>query len=60
MNKKDRKIALAKLTKEAALNKIAEDAVNDVNQANIEDPQQFADKIFQELLNNMKIEGLDE
>jgi hypothetical protein len=60
MNKKDRKIALAKLTKEAALNKIAEDAISDVNQANIEDPQQFADKIFQEILNNMKIEGLDE
>jgi hypothetical protein len=60
MNKKERKLVLTKLTKEASLNKIAEDAINDVNQANIEDPQQFADKIFQELLNNMQIEGLDE
>lgn len=60
MNRRDRKLVLTKLTKEAALNKVAEDAINDVNQANIEDPQQFADQIFQELLNNMKIEGLDE
>ena len=60
MNKQDRKIALAKLTKQAALDKIAEDIVDDVNQLDNEDPQQFADKVFQELLNNIKIEGLGE
>jgi hypothetical protein len=60
MNKQDRKIALAKLTKQAALDKIAEEVIADVNQANIEDPQQFADRVFQELLSNIKIDGLDE
>ena len=59
MNTLDRKTVLAKLTKQAALNKIAEEAVVDANDANLEDPQQFADKVFQQLLNNLHIEGLD-
>jgi hypothetical protein len=58
MNKKERKIALAKLTKQAALDKVAEDIVQDTN--NIEDPQQFADHIFDELVKNLKIDGLDD
>lgn len=60
MNKTNRKVILAKITKQATLNKIAEEAVVDANQANIEDPQQFADKVFQQLLNNLHIEGLDD
>ena len=60
MNLKQRKIALAKLQKEAALNKVAEEVVDDVNSANIEDPRQYAHQVFQELLKNLKIDGLDE
>jgi hypothetical protein len=60
MNKTNRKTALEQLTKQAALNKIAEDVIDDVNAANIEDPQQFADKVFQKLLENMQIEGLED
>ena len=60
MNRNQRKIALAKIQKEAALNKIAEDVVDDVNNAGIEDPQQFAHQVFQDLLKSLKIDGLDE
>jgi hypothetical protein len=60
MKKQDRHNAISQLSKQAMLNKIAEETIEDVNQANIEDPQQFADHIFQELLNKMKIEGLGE
>ena len=60
MIRKNRKIVLAQIQKEAALNKIAEDIVDDVNNAGIEDPQQFAHQVFQDLLKSLKIDGLDE
>lgn len=60
MNAKQRKIALAKLTKQATLDKIAEDVVADVNNTGIEDPDRYAERIFDELLKNLKIEGLDD
>lgn len=64
MNKKFRKEALEKLNKKASLEKRANDAVDDVNLANIEDPQEYANKVFEALLenlkNNIKIDGLDD
>jgi hypothetical protein len=60
MNRQQRKLALAELTKRAALNKIAEEAIADVNEAGVEDPDQFADRVFQELLKNISIDGLED
>lgn len=54
---------LNELTKTAAIQKKAEELADDVNMAD-EDPQVYADKIFDALLeeikSNIKIEGLDE
>lgn len=63
MNKKSRMQILNELTKTAAIQKKAEELADDVNMAD-EDPQVYADKIFDALLeeikSNIKIEGLDE
>ena len=60
MNREQRKISLAQLNKQAALNKVADEAIADVNNAGIEDPQQYAHQIFQELLKSLKINGIDD
>ena len=54
MNKENRKKALAQLTKQAELNKIADAALIKVSQ--VGDPKQQADQIFQYLIDNLDIE----
>ena len=60
MNKKARKTALEKLVKqaeqEALIKKVAEDA--DINNAT--DASSYSDKVFEKLLNEIKIEGLED
>lgn len=60
MNKKARQAALAKITKqaeqEALIKKVAEDS--DVNSA--ADAESFSEKVFQKLLSEIKIEGLED
>ncbi len=60
MNKQSRKAALEKITKqaerEALIKKVAEDA--DVNSA--ADAESFSEKVFQKLLSEIKIEGLED
>jgi hypothetical protein len=58
MNIKQRKQLLSILDN-PKLHKTAQQIVEDVNSANIEDPQEFAHKIFQKLLENLEIVGLD-
>lgn len=60
MNKKARQIALAKITKQAEQNalikKIAEDA--DINSAS--DANSYSERVFQKLLAEIKIDGLED
>lgn len=58
MNK--RTILLASLIKEAQMKKIAQDTIADINLASIEDPDEYAHKVFEALLANIKIEGIDD
>jgi len=57
MNKKN---IINKIVKEAKLNKTAQDAIDKANQSTTQDSKEYADKIFQELLNNLHITGLDD
>lgn len=52
----DRKIILNKIIKEAELDKRAQDAINSAGDSKGEE---FAHKIFDALIDNIKIEGLD-
>jgi hypothetical protein len=60
MNKKSRKSALEKIAKqaehEALIKKVAED--NDINAA--ADAESYSENVFQSLLNEIKIEGLED
>lgn len=60
MNKKSRKEKLSELVKQAAQDKVAFDVANDVNLAAIDDPEEYAHQVFEALLSNLKIDGLDE
>jgi hypothetical protein len=51
---------LKKIAKEAELKKQAQQVVETVDEQNIEDSKQFANQIFEELLNRLSIPGLDE
>lgn len=53
----NRKINLKKIIKEAELDKTAQDAINSAEGSKGEE---FAHRIFDALLDNIKIEGLDE
>lgn len=53
----DRKEKLNKLIKEAELNKVAQEAIDGAKDS---EGEEFAHKIFEALLNNLKIEGLDD
>lgn len=53
MNIKNRKEKLAQLTKDVSKS-------DDVNLADIKDPQEYAHRIFEMLVNNIEDEGLDE
>lgn len=55
-----KKAIINKIIKEAKLDKTAQDAINQVNQSNTQDSKEYADKVFQELLNNLHITGLDD
>lgn len=55
-----RKSILEKLIKKAALNKKAEDAINDVNAADLNNPEEYANAIFDKLLSTLEIEGLED
>jgi hypothetical protein len=55
-----KKTIINKIIKEAKLDKTAQDAINQVNQSNTQDSKDYADKVFQELLNNLHITGLDD
>lgn len=59
MNKKSRKEKLSELVKQAAQDKVASDVANDVNLAVIDDPEEYAHRVFEALLSNLKIDGLD-
>lgn len=60
MNKKARKAALEKITKqaerEALIKKVAEDA--DINSA--DDATSYSERVFQKLLSEIKIDGLED
>ena len=61
MNKNNRKKILNELTKQAELQKLAVDKlVDDVNDANTSDSKEYADKIFDMLLDNMDLDWLDD
>lgn len=55
-----RKSILEKFIKKAALDKRAEDAVNDVNSADLNNPEEYANAIFDKLLSTLEIEGLED
>jgi hypothetical protein len=57
---KKRKNIIAELLKEAQIEKIAEEVSTDENLASIEDPNEYAHKVFEALLSNIKIEGIDD
>jgi uncharacterized Fe-S cluster-containing MiaB family protein len=61
VNKNNRKKILNELTKQAELQKFAVDKlVDDINDANISDSKEYADKIFDMLLNNIDLDWLDD
>jgi hypothetical protein len=60
MKKQTRKEQLATFVKQATQDKVASDVASDVNLAEIDDPEEYAHKVFEALLSNLKIEGLDE
>jgi hypothetical protein len=53
----DRKEKLKKIIKEAELDKTAQDAITNAGESKGEE---FAHKIFEALIDNLKIDGLDE
>ena len=59
MNSKKRKVALAAIEKRAKLDKIAEEAIEAVDNA-IDDSEDYGHKIFEELLKNVKIKGFED
>ncbi len=54
----NRKISLKQIIKEAELNKIADNINNQL--ADVEDPEEYAHQVFLKLLENVKIDGLDD
>lgn len=55
-----KKTILTKIIKEAQLEKNAQEAINEANQINTQDSKAYADKIFEELLRGLHINGLDD
>jgi hypothetical protein len=55
-----KKTIINKIVKEAKLDKTAQDAISQVNQSETQDSKEYADKVFQELLKNLHISGLDD
>jgi len=60
MNKKARKEAMSRLIKEAKEEKVLEDISKDINMANTKDPQEYANKVFDALIENLYIPELDD
>jgi hypothetical protein len=58
MNKKARKKKLNSIVKEAKLNKVAEDTIQDVNALNTSSAEEYAHKVFEALLNNIDFDEL--
>lgn len=51
-----RKEQIKQLQKEATLHKKAEEVVADVNNLGLEDPEAYADHIFDQLVNDLQID----
>jgi hypothetical protein len=55
-----KKTIINKIVKEAKFDKIAQEAINQANQSDAQGSKEYADKIFEELLNNLHINGLED
>jgi len=58
-NSKQRQAALKSILKEAKIDETCKKIAQDVNLAT-ENPEEYAHKVFETLLNNLDIEGLDD
>lgn len=65
MNRKQRKEKLQKISQEAHINQIVQREidtmeVSDINHAEGESPEQFADRITLEIMNSLPMPGIDD